>query len=126
MSELEKLRAKSEFFSKRLPEARVSRYAIRNDKGLPELIRCKGCSAVIQQNNHNTGAYRELKLLFDDKSAHVTHLCSTCLDKGLDLPALEKLYCADLLELSDEEEAAGILMDWRMLAYRRPVGFVRE
>lgn len=87
--------------------------------------RCKRCGQLVMFKGEATARYSEILIVFDDKSAHLTSLCVDC-SSGLAVRDLEAIYCADILDLSDDEESAGVLMDWTLLADRKPVGFERR
>ena len=87
--------------------------------------RCKMCGQLIMFKGEATSRYSEILIVFNDNSAHVTSLCVNC-SSGLTVRPLEAIYCADILDLSDDEEKAGVLMDWTLLADRKPVGFERR
>lgn len=92
----------------------------------PENVYCKSCGAVLIAEGQRQRAYSEIKLFFDDGSAHVTALCRNCVSVGFTIDTLEALYCADLVALATEEDLHGILQRWEMMATRKPIGFVKE
>ena len=66
--------------------------------------------------------YREIRILFDDGSAHVSNVCRCCaVDKKLTVEELEKMYCEDMLVWASEEGADRVKWDW--LASRKPVSY---
>lgn len=87
--------------------------------------RCKKCGQLVMFRGDPTSVYSEILIMFDDGSAHLTPLCRGC-SSGLTIRDLEAIYCADIVDLSDDEDRAGVLMDWTLLADRRPVGFERQ
>lgn len=87
--------------------------------------RCKKCGQLVMFKGNATHLYSEILIIFNDNSAHLTSLCEGC-SSGLTVRDLEAIYCADILDLSDDEERAGVLMDWTLLADRKPVGFERQ
>lgn len=117
------LEAKYSCLRDRIPRAKPLRSITRAANGTPIHIDCKLCGTPIQHEYCNTPDYVELRLLFNDHSAHITPLCRACAAKGLDLQTLERLYCSDLLDLADEE-GEEIIMAWQAFAYRKPIGFM--
>ena len=89
----------------------------------PPTILCKKCGCTVYEGRP-LASYTELRLVFDDNSAHITQLCRKCA-VGLTLKELEAIYCADLVALSEDEEAQGLLMCWELLADRQVVGYER-
>ena len=87
------------------------------------IIHCKKCGCTITDGK-TLASFSELKLTFNDNSAHVTTSCKKCV-VGLSLAELEAIYCADLLALSQEEEACGRLMHWQLLSDRKITGYER-
>lgn len=97
-------------------------------------IFCKACGTEIagvvgvgrKAHFENHANYRELKILFDDGSMHVTNCCATCLP-NLDNPTtLDKLHLADLHYMEKEvPELRGMIRDRRAIrivaATNRPV-----
>lgn len=94
------------------------------EKGKQVELRCKLCGAVIAgltnrlvkrdltrdgrvveqfvekfQHFHN---YVEVKIVFNDGSAHVTNGCSGCLNEGMPLAVLKELYVADVMAVDGE------------------------
>ena len=89
---------------------------------LPTVL-CKKCGCTISEGRP-LRTYVELRLVFDDNSAHVTPCCKKC-STGLTLAELEAMYCADLVALSDDEEKQNVLMHWGLLSSRKIVGYER-
>jgi hypothetical protein len=106
------------------PGLKVASYIQRNAKGHVTGVLCKRCGCVVKSKGAPKACYMETQINFSDGSRHITPLCSKCAT-GLDAKALESIYCADLLQLSDEEDAAGIIMQWSLLADRKIVGSCR-
>lgn len=103
---------------------RASRVAAKKWEGLSApkythngAVLCKRCGVPLDNTN-----YAELRLAFSDRSAHVTAVCKKC-TSGWSLPALEVLYCADLVALADEEDRLGVLQFWDMMADRQVTGY---
>lgn len=87
--------------------------------------RCKKCGQLVIFKGNAMECYSEILIIFDDNSAHITSLCGGC-SSGLSVVDLEAIYCADILDLSNDEDRSGVLMDWTLLADRKPVGFERR
>lgn len=107
---------------------------LKPDYFRPGQVLCKSCGVEIagvvgvgrRAHFENHPNYRELKILFDDGSMHVTNCCSTCLPK-LDNPTtLDKLHLADLHYMEKEvPELRGMIRNRRAVrivaATNRPV-----
>ena len=63
-------------------------------------------------------AYTEVRIVFDDNSAHVTVLCEHCAKK-LTVADLEDLYGLDLAEMLKESGS----LPWDLFSDRKPVSF---
>lgn len=89
----------------------------------PPAILCKKCGCTVSEGKQ-LATFIELRLTFNDNSAHVTPLCRKC-SIGLSLSELEAIYCADLIALSRDEEMNGLLMRWELLSDRQVTGYER-
>lgn len=110
--------------------ARVEKQASSGWSGLvaPNYVRspiilCKKCGCTVS-DGRMLASFSELRLIFNDNSAHITPCCKKCAI-GLSLKELEAIYCADLLALSQEEESCGRLMHWQLLSDRQITGYER-
>lgn len=98
-----------------------SKYVTRTDEGAIDEVLCKRCGNVLRKGGAETRAYSEVQLDFSDGSRHITPLCTKC-SSGLKHSDLEAIYCADMLELSNEEEMAKVLLKWSLMSDRKIVG----
>ncbi|PWT71736.1 MAG: hypothetical protein C5B59_17305 [Bacteroidetes bacterium] len=76
--------------------------------------------------------YRQIRILFDDDSEHSTHLCATCLNKGLTPSQLEILYCCDIAQWLHEDDqglgpdAQNLFRNAPQLMHRKPKSYYDE
>ena len=72
---------------------------VKRVEGKIDQILCKRCRAIIRRvvdgKMKTLANYTEVKLFFDDGSAHITNLCITCA-RNIEKTELEDLYCADI------------------------------
>jgi len=66
--------------------------------------------------------YVEVKIDFDDGSAHITHICKACF-KSLQDDDLETLYVGDMQQQMAEEDAGYSEALWHFWDKRKPIGF---
>lgn len=91
----------------------------RTRNGGIKRIFCKCCGYIIAEQRGRifwrSRMYAEIKIRFDDRTQHVTHLCANCLPKVRRNPeALMELYNADLDDM--------VLEDPRMEMFREKSG----
>lgn len=122
--------------AKGLKRLRVQDYQVRNSDGFVTKVLCKRCGDVIREVRPvaepfedgtvpvalvTLSHYAEVKIAFDDGSAHITAACLTCARKGWTEDDLEALYSADLEQWIIEEQGPELVNRW---AERKPLKVV--
>lgn len=68
--------------------------------------------------------YEQITIEFDDGSAHVTPVCSTCAT-NLTPDDLDDLYAADLQDFETIQQKGGGTVNWQDHLTRKPTGYKR-
>ena len=68
--------------------------------------------------------YEQITIEFDDGSAHVTPICSTCA-ASLDVDDLDDLYAADLQDFESIQQKGGGTVNWQPHLIRKPTRYKR-
>lgn len=111
-----------------------------HDEGMLTEIRCKCCGVAIAALREldrvvddrwlsdrreivklaalrTLPSHRQVRLIFDDGSAHETECCTSCLAK-MTLEDAEAMYAGDLAQFLDDELCSGDEIPWHALADR--------
>lgn len=147
-TQIERLRLRAEHRQKAF--TRCAREDIKttmfwSSSGAIEEIRCKICGARImgfvederfEESRLVNGqmvmykklvpaylpGFAQIRLIFDDNSAHITHMCSACVAE-LNEEKLELIYASDMKIWMQEEDQGKGAAPWEVLATRKPVRF---
>ena len=101
---------------------------VKREKDTITEIFCKRCQTCIRKLVNERlkclANYKEVTIMFDDGSAHVTCLCTKCA-REVTAEELEDIYCADLEEMDMEEKKGRGEVPWQRFINRAPTKIMR-